>query len=65
MRKKLFAVAGMAMLASAVFASFAGAADHLDSPANISNPTADINDVYAFRSPTNANNSSWRSAPTR
>jgi len=56
MRKKLFAVAGLALLASATFASYAGAADHRDSPSNISNPTADINDVYAFRSPTNANN---------
>ena len=56
MRKKLFAVAGLALLASATFASYAGAADHRDSPTNISNPTADINDVYAFRSPTNANN---------
>jgi hypothetical protein len=56
MRKKLFAVAGLALLASATFASYAGAADHRDSPSNVANPTADINDVYAFRSPTNANN---------
>lgn len=32
------------------------AADHRDSPLNVSNPTADINDVYAFRSPENNNN---------
>ncbi len=32
------------------------AADHRDSPLNVSNPTADINDVYAFRSPENPNN---------
>jgi hypothetical protein len=38
------------MLTSATFAGLAGAADHRDSPLNVSNPTADINDVYAFRS---------------
>ena len=65
MRKKLFAVAGLALLASATFASYAGAADHRDSPRNISNPTADINDVYAFRSPRTTTTSSSRSAPTR
>jgi hypothetical protein len=32
------------------------AADHRDSPLNVSNPIADINDVYAFRSPENQNN---------
>jgi hypothetical protein len=56
MRKKLTALAAVAMLASAAFATMASAADHRDSPINVSNPTADINDVYAFRSPTNANN---------
>jgi hypothetical protein len=55
-RKKLFAMAAVATIASALFASIASAADHRDSPINVSNPTADINDVYAFRSPTNANN---------
>jgi hypothetical protein len=55
-RKKLYAMAAIAMLASALFASLASAADHRDSPINVGNPTADINDVYAFRSPTNANN---------
>ncbi|HWC30472.1 MAG TPA: DUF4331 family protein [Dehalococcoidia bacterium] len=56
MRKKLFAMAAVAMAASALFATIASAADHRDSPINVSNPTADINDVYAFRSPTNPNN---------
>jgi hypothetical protein len=55
-RKKLYAVAAVAMLASALFATLASAADHRDSPINVNNPTADINDVYAFRSPTNPNN---------
>jgi uncharacterized protein DUF4331 len=50
MRRPLIAVAGLAMIASATFAGVAGAADHRDSPLNVSNPTADINDVYAFRS---------------
>lgn len=57
MRKPLFAIAGIALVASGAFASLgASAADHRDSPLNVSNPTADINDVYAFRSPENANN---------
>ena len=50
MRKGLLAVAGIAMLTSVTFAGLAGAADHRDSPLNVSNPTADVNDVYAFRS---------------
>jgi hypothetical protein len=56
LRKALFAVAGLALIASGAMASVAttvSGADHRDSPINISNPTADINDVYAFR---NGNN---------
>ena len=56
MRKGFIAVAGLALAASAAFATMAGAADHRDSPLNVGNPTADINDVYAFRSPTNPDN---------
>jgi len=56
MRKGLLAVAGIAMLTSVTFAGLASAADHRDSPLNVSNSTADINDVYAFRSPQNPNN---------
>jgi hypothetical protein len=44
------------MITSVTFAGLASAADHRDSPLNVSNPTADINDVYAFRSPQNPNN---------
>jgi hypothetical protein len=55
-RKPLFAIAGLALIASGAFASLATAADHRDSPLNVANPTADINDVYAFRSPENNNN---------
>jgi len=41
-----------------MFASLAtvSGADHRDSPINIANAAADINDVYAFRSPANNNN---------
>ncbi|HEU0075518.1 MAG TPA: DUF4331 family protein [Dehalococcoidia bacterium] len=56
MRKGLIVVATLAVVASAVFASMASAADHRDSPLNVDSPTADINDVYAFRSPTNPDN---------
>jgi hypothetical protein len=58
MRKALYGLAVVAILASGSFASLAGVsgADHRDSPLNQSNPTADINDVYAFRSPENNNN---------
>ena len=55
MRRKLFAIAAIALLASAGFASIANAADHRDSPLNVANPAADINDVYAFRSGANPN----------
>jgi hypothetical protein len=55
LRKTLFAIASLALIASGSLASLAGVsgADHRDSPINVSNPTADINDVYAFR---NGNN---------
>ena len=56
MQKRLFAVAGLALAASVTFAGLASAADHRDSPLNKGNPSADINDVYAFRSPENPNN---------
>jgi hypothetical protein len=57
MRKALFGLAVLAIVASGSFASMATVrgADHGDSPLNMSNPTADINDVYAFRSPENNN----------
>jgi hypothetical protein len=55
LRKTLFAIAGLALFASGAFASLAtvNGADHRDGPMNLANPTADINDVYAFR---NGNN---------
>ncbi len=58
MRKLVFGAAGLALLAAVGLASMAtvSGADHRDSPLNIANPTADINDVYAFRSPENPNN---------
>jgi hypothetical protein len=45
-------------MASGAFASMAtvSGADHRDSPLNVANPHADINDVYAFRSPENNSN---------
>jgi hypothetical protein len=47
----LFLLAGLALVAAAGFGSLAtvSGADHRDSPINVANPTADINDVYAFR----------------
>jgi hypothetical protein len=56
LRKLVFALAGLALLASGGFGAVAQGADHRDSPLNQSNPTADINDVYAFRSSENNNN---------
>ena len=56
MRKGFLVVAALATVMSAVLATMANAADHRDSPLNVGNPTADINDVYAFRSPTNPDN---------
>ena len=56
MRKPLLALASLAIVASGAFASLAGAADHRDSPVAQMNAAADINDVYLFRSPANANN---------
>jgi hypothetical protein len=56
LRKLLFVLATLAALGSGGFASQAFGADHRDSPINVANPTADINDVYAFRSPENPNN---------
>ena len=46
------------LLAAGVFASAASVsgADHADSPLNAANPAADINDVYAFRSPEDGDN---------
>lgn len=58
MRTPIFALAGMLLLASGAFAgaTTVNGADHRDSPLNQANATADINDVYAFRSPENSNN---------
>jgi hypothetical protein len=56
MRKSLISLTAMAIVASAVFASLASAADHRESPVTTANPTADINDVYYFVSPTNSAN---------
>ena len=56
MHKRLLTVAGVALAAGVTFAGLANAADHRDSPINVSNPSADINDVYAFRSPENPQN---------
>ena len=52
------ALAGLALIASGGLASVAtvSGADHRDSPINVANPTADINDIYAFRSTENGNN---------
>lgn len=58
MRKSLIAIATLALVASGAFASMAtvSGADHRDSPLNVANPLADINDVYAFRSAENSSN---------
>lgn len=48
-------VAGLLVGATAVGLS-AGAADHLDAPRTAANPSLDINDIYAFQSPQNADN---------
>lgn len=56
MRNGFLAIMALGLLVSAAFASLANAADHRDSSLNVSNPTADINDVFAFRSPTNPDN---------
>lgn len=50
------AVIGIALLAFAVLGMRAEGADHRDSPSVEGDAGADITDVYAFRSPTNANN---------
>src|SRR5580658_10245959 len=46
-----FGRAFMALVLSMVFAAIANASDHLDSPATVANPAADIGDVYAWISP--------------
>ena len=57
-RSKLFAAVGVGALAAGVVAASlpGGAADHLDSPAVAMDGRSDINDVYAFQSPTDAVN---------
>lgn len=50
------AVIGVALFAFALFGLRAEGADHKDSPSVEGDAGADITDVYAFRSPTNANN---------
>ena len=58
MKRILIALTALTLVASGGFASLATVqgADHRDSPINQANATADINDVYAFRSATNSNN---------
>jgi hypothetical protein len=46
-RRRVAAGLGALVLAAA-FAPIAQASDHLDSPANVANPAADIGDVYAW-----------------
>ncbi|MGH8032414.1 MAG: DUF4331 family protein [Luteimonas sp.] len=43
-----------ATIMSLMFASLAQAADHIDGPVSIADPTTDISDVYAFTSPVRA-----------
>ncbi|MEZ4554391.1 MAG: DUF4331 family protein [Dehalococcoidia bacterium] len=50
------AIVGIALLAFAVLGMRAEGADHKDSPSVEGDAGADITDVYAFRSPTNASN---------
>jgi len=53
----LFLAFGVALIAGAVIVAMpARGADHRDSPGVEGDPGADIADVYAFRSPTNADN---------
>jgi len=56
LRKLVFALAGLALIASGGFAAVAQGADHRDGPLSQANPTGDITDVYAFRSPADNNN---------
>jgi hypothetical protein len=56
MRKGTFLLAFGALVTSAVFATLASAADHRESPVTTANPSADINDVYAFLNPSNPSN---------
>ena len=48
--------AGSIVVASSVVAMGASAADHLDAPGVKADGRTDINDVYTFQSPTNADN---------
>ena len=41
----------VALTLSTALAAVARASDHLDSPATVANPAADIGDVYAWTSP--------------
>lgn len=52
----VIAVLGIALIALALFSMRAEGADHKDSPSVEGDAGADITDVYAFRSPTNAAN---------
>lgn len=56
LRGSALAVIGIALLAFALLGLRAEGADHKDSPSVEGDAGADITDVYAFRSPTNANN---------
>jgi len=56
LRKLVFALAGLALIASGGFAAVAQGADHRDGPLSQANPTGDLTDLYAFRSPADNNN---------
>ncbi|MEL6890383.1 MAG: DUF4331 family protein [Actinomycetota bacterium] len=59
MKKTLLGAVGLAglVVGATAIGGTGGAADHLDAPRAQSNPALDINDVYAFQSPTNPDNS--------
>src|SRR4051812_4139697 len=50
-RGRLLAAGIVALLSPAAVMPIGHASDHLDSPANVANPAADIGDVYAWISP--------------
>ena len=63
MRKLLLAatglsglIAGVILVAAGIAPGLSGAADHLDAPFVKTDGRIDINDVYVFQSPTNADN---------
>lgn len=58
MKRTVFGALGVAglLVGAAAIGGAAGAADHLDAPKVTRNPSLDINDVYAFTSPENPDN---------